>query len=72
MRAREIPPEISGLLPDEEDRAFLARFIANEVPADGRTVQFALKDALRTRRREVSAGPCYAPPNPALEAAGRA
>jgi hypothetical protein len=62
MRTREIPPEISELLPAQDDVAFLRLFVANEVPASGRDVDFALKNALSVGRRVRRAAPCYRPP----------
>ena len=66
MRTREIPPEISDLLPDRNDVAFLERFVANEVPTDGRDVAFALQTAMSARRRTSRSGACYRRPTPTL------
>ena len=71
MRTREIPPEISELLPDRDDVAFLERFVANEVPIDGRDVDFALKTAMSARRRTSRIDACYRRQAPTLAAFGR-
>ena len=71
MRTSEIPPEISELLPDRDDVAFLQRFVANEVPTDGRDVDFALKTTMSARRRTGRIDACYRRPAPAPSAFGR-
>lgn len=54
MLRREIPPKISELLPDLDDRLALRNFMANEVPNDGGKVHFALISALSVRRCMVN------------------
>lgn len=59
MPGSEIPPKISELLPNIEDRASLKRFVKAEVPGDGEAIHLALLSALAMRQHRVKPASLY-------------